>query len=256
MESQARKVVLFGDEGSSSAVATYGLIAILESDLRAVARLIDAAKSTLKATFDEPLHCRVLFHRDRRLKSAFCRATETDVHRACVNLIAGSAALPSNFYFGLVDRKNAPKILHFCFGTDDTKIVRLKLKLELPHLQHFAYGGAAAKACDTLKYPVIQVLADENRSMVQWFNQRSQAARIMETISMDATLPNWPKITLANDKDHPGLQLADVLTYFGTRQLVDRRFAETFDLIRHKSRFMGMKFDGQVYRPYEPTAGV
>jgi hypothetical protein len=53
---QPPEISVFGDESSSSAIAGYGLIAFTDTDLPAVARLVEAAKATLKATADEPLH--------------------------------------------------------------------------------------------------------------------------------------------------------------------------------------------------------
>ena len=58
------RISVFGDESSSSAIASYGLVAFTEADLPKVSSLVQAAKTTLKATSDEPLHCKVLFHGD------------------------------------------------------------------------------------------------------------------------------------------------------------------------------------------------
>lgn len=239
-------ISVFGDESSSSAIASYGLIAFAEADLPAVAALVAAVKSDLKATADEPLHCKVLFHKDRSSKSAYASATQADVDLTCRNLISAIAALRSTFYFGRVDRMKVPKILHVPLNSADEPnvVIYERLKLELQHLQHFAYSAAATRACHTLAHPATRVIADQNKSVVQWFNERARAGRLLERLWMDATLPNWPKVTLANDAEHPGLQVADVLTYFATKQFADRRFAEVFDLIRHKTHFMVHEFHG------------
>jgi hypothetical protein len=252
------RISVFGDESSSSAIASYGLVAFTEADLPKVSSLVQAAKTTLKATSDEPLHCKVLFHGDRRLRSAFAKATRADVDTACRNLIYAVAAMPSTFYFGRVSRADAPKVLHVPLISENEPnvVIYQKLKLELEHLQWFAYGAAATRACDTLKQPATRVLADENKSVVRWFNERTQAGRLLEHLWMDSTLPSWPKVSLANDAEHSGLQVADVLTYFATKQFADRRFADTFDLIRHKSHFMVHEFDDQVRRPYAPPPGT
>lgn len=78
----------------------------------------------------------------------------------------------------------------------------------------------------------------------------------MLKLMMDTTLPKWPQITLANDREHPGLQVADVLTYFATKQFVDREIGNIFDFIRPKTHFMTYQFDDQIGRPYEPPPGV
>lgn len=250
-------ISVFGDESSSSTIASYGLIAFREADLPIVDRLVAAAKSTLKATTDEPLHCKVLFHQDRRLKSAFANATRAEVDLACRNLISGVSAMTSTFYFGRVDRTTAPKVLHVAFNDDEPNVVIYeRLKLELEHLQWFAYGAAAARACHTLLRPATSVFADRNKSVIQWFNERTQAGRLLERIWQDATLPKWPKPTLADDREHPSLQVADILTYYATKQFADRSFSEVFDMLRHKTHFMIHKFDDQVCRPYIPPPGV
>ena len=251
-------ISVFGDESSSSAIAGYGLIAFLEADLIAVDRLVSAAKAKLKATADEPLHCKVLFHGDRRLKSAFSNATRADVEAVCQDLIAAVARMTSTFYFGRVDRAKAPRVLHVPLvdNGEPNVVVYDKMKMELEHLQYFAYGAAATRACHTLTYPVTQALADENKSVVRWFNERAQASRLLQRLWMDDTLPSWPKVTLANDRDHPGLQVADVLTYFATKQFREPWFAQAFDIIRHKTHFMVHEFDEQVHRPYEAPLGV
>src|SRR5262249_5041175 len=142
-----------------------------------------------------------------------------DVEIACQNLIAGVSGITSTFYFGRVSRADAPTVLHVPLNSEEPNVVLYeKLKLELAHLQYFAYCAAATRACHTLQYPVTRLLADENRSVVRWFNERSQAGRLLERLGVDATLPNWPKVALANDADHPGLQVADVLIYFATKQ--------------------------------------
>ncbi|MGY4624564.1 hypothetical protein [Bradyrhizobium sp. USDA 4486] len=251
------KVWVFGDESSSSSLATYGLIAFLEADLPRVAQLVSTAKATLKAKADAPLHCKVLFHRDRRQKSAFANATRQDVHAACLNLIAGVAAMTSTFFFGHLSRGDAPKVLHVPMISDEPDVVTYhKMKVELEHLQYLAYGAAATRACDTLRYPATQVVVDENKSVVRWFNERAQASRLLERFAMNAALPIWPKITLADDADHPGLQIADVLTYVATKQFADPAFAKMFDLIRFKAHFMTYEFAEQVRTPYVPPPGV
>ena len=73
---------------------------------------------------------------------------------------------------------------------------------------------------------------------------------------MDATLPIWPKATLADDADHSGLQVADVLTYFATKQFADPEFRRVFDLVRFKSHFMTYELAEQVRTPYLPPPGV
>ena len=66
---------------------------------------------------------------------------------------------------------------------------------------------------------------------------------------MDSTLPKWPTPTLANDTDHPGLQVVDILTYYATKQFTDPRFVMPFDSIRAKNHFMLHVFEPDVCRP-------
>jgi hypothetical protein len=250
---------VFGDESSSSAIAGYGLFAALDGDLPLIASLVAGTKAALKTTVDEPLHCSVLFHESRRSKSAFAVATRPDVERACTKLIGEIARLRCSFYFGRVDRLSAPKILHIALMSDQERDVVLygKTKVELGHLQWFAYGAAATRACHRLVQPAQRrLIVDENKSVIRWFNERRQASRLLETLFMDQSLPTWPPPTLADDADHPGLQVADILTYYAVKQFTDLRFATAFDQIRDRADFVEYVFDDQVRRPYVAPPGV
>ena len=136
-------------------------------------------------------------------------------------------------------------------------VLLAQMERELQHLQYFAYAAAATRACDTLPRPASRLIVDRSKSVIRWFNERKQAGRLLESDKfMDATLPAWPAVTQADDADHNGLQVADVLTYYATKQFFRREFAEAFDPIRHKSQFMVHVFDPQVCRPYNPPPGV
>jgi hypothetical protein len=101
-----------------------------------------------------------------------------------------------------------------------------------------------------------RLIVDHNKSGIRWFNENRQAGRLQELMWMDATLPRWPAVTFGDDADYPGLQVADILTYFATKQFFDPRFALAFDAIRGKSQFIVHGFDNQVCHPYEPPEGV
>jgi hypothetical protein len=251
-------ISIFGDESSSRTHAAYGLFAIADSQLPLLDKIVLGAKASLKGSDSDPLHAKVLFHDASRSKSTFKSASRPDVEKVCSVLLQQLASLDVRFFLGRVDRTAAPKVMHVPLRSADkeTEIINARMKLELSHLQFFAYGGAAAKACDVLRNPAIKVIADQNKSVIRWFNENRQASRLMELMSIDATLPTWPAVTLASDNDHPGLQVADLLTYYGTRQFFDQRFARPFDVIRHKTEFMIYKFAAQVFQPYAPPPGV
>lgn len=251
-------ISVFGDESSSTAHATYGLFAILDSHLPALDRVVADAKLMLHATAPEPLHAKILFHDSRRQKSAFKNVNRSEVERACATLLRRIALLEVAFFFGRVDRDVAPKVLHVPLISDknQSEVIDARLKLELPHLQLLAYGAAAARARHTLPKPATRVVVDQNRSVIHWFNTRRQASRLLELFTMDATLPSWPVVSFANDGDHSGLQIADILTYYATKQFFDPRFASAFNGIRHKTQFMIYEFAPQVCQPYLPPAGV
>jgi len=80
--------------------------------------------------------------------------------------------------------------------------------------------------------------------------------RLVELMWMDSTLPKWPTPTLANDTDHRGLQVVDILTYYATKQFTDPRFVMPFDSIRAKTHFMLHVFEPNVCRPYVAPPGV
>ena len=204
------------------------------------------------------MHCKILFHDSRRRVSAFGNSTRADVDKVCAMLLQQLATLEFIFYFGRVGRQNAPKILHVPLinSEDQSEVLDARLKLELNHLQMFAYNAAATRACHTLPKPAGRLVVDNNKSVVRWFNENRQASRLLDLLFFDAALPSWPTITIADDNEHSGLQIADLLTYFATKQFQDPRFADTFDLVRHKSQFMIYEFDPQVCRPYVPPSGV
>lgn len=251
-------ISVFGDESSSTVHATYGLFAIADGHLPALERFVSATRSMLGASGTEPLHCKVLFHGSRRAKSAFKNSSSADIEKACAILLQQINSLNVAFYFGRVARDKAPKILHVPLASDkdQSEVIDARLKLELPHLQLFAYGAAATRACHTLPEPATRVVVDQNKSVIRWFNENRQASRLLQSLFMDARLPKWPAVTLADDANQPGLQVADVLTYYATKQFFDPRFAYAFDVIRHKTQFMVHEFDPQVRQPYIPPPGV
>jgi hypothetical protein len=251
-------ISVFGDESSSRTHASYGLLAIANSHLPFLDRIVLEAKASLRGSESDPLHAKVLFHDAPRSKSAFRNASRSDVEKACSVLLRQLASLEVRFFLGRVDRTLAPKVMHVPLRSADseTEIVDARMKLELSHLQFFAYVGAATRACDVLKNPAITVIADQNKSVVRWFNENRQANRLMELMSVDTTLPTWPVVAFASDGDHVGLQVADLLTYFATRQFVDQRFARPFDVVRHRTEFVTYEFAAQVFQPYVPPLGV
>jgi hypothetical protein len=233
-------------------------VAIADEHLPILDRLVTEARAALQASSLEPLHCKILFHNGPRQKSAFAAASAADVERVCANLIWRVSALNIAFYFGRVERKQAPKILHVALTDPDkpTEAIYGRLKLELPHLQWFAYGAASTRACHVLPAPADRLIVDQNKSVVRWFNENRQAGRLQELFWMDAGFPKWPAVTFGDDAEHPGLQVADILTYFATKQFLDQRFAIAFDAIRDKTQFMVHQFDEQACRPYLPPEGI
>lgn len=250
-------ISIFGHESSSSAHASYGLLAIADSHLPFLDRIMLETKAFLKGSASDPLHASVLFHDTTRSKSAFRHASRADVERACFALLQQLALLDVRFFFGRVDRAAAPKVMHVPLQSTDgeAEVVDARMKLELSHLQFFAYGGAAARACDILRNSAVKVFVDNNKSVVRWFNENRQANRLMELMSVDAKLPTWPAVTFANDEDNSGLQAANILTHYATRQFLDQRFARSFDVFRHKAESVTYEFAAQVYQPFVPPPG-
>lgn len=251
-------ISVFGDESSSRLHATYGLLAIADEHLYLLDKIVAETRRILRASSPEPLHCRVLFHGNYKAQSAYRNASLVEIERACAGLIAQVASLNVAFYFGRVDREKAPKVLHVPLidDKDKAKVLDARLKLELPHLQLFAYGAAATRACHVLPNSVKKLIVDRNKSVVQWFNERRQASRLLEIFAMDATLPQWPVAIFGDDAEYIGLQIVDILTYYATKQFFDHRFAFSFDAIRQKTTFMVQEFDTQAYQPYVAPAGV
>ena len=101
-------ISIYGDESSSAEFATYGLLAISDADLPALAIAVKRAKALLKSNGDEPLHSKVLFHSGLREKSSFKHASIADVEKACAFVIAQVSMFQISFYFGRVDG-TAPK---------------------------------------------------------------------------------------------------------------------------------------------------
>lgn len=251
-------ISIFGDESSSSSQASYGLVAIADNHLFLLNEIVLEAKALLRGNALEPLHTKLLFHDGPRSRSSFESASRPEVEGICAGLIRKVALLEVRFFFGQVDRAAAPKVIHIpLLSTDrEMELLEARMKLELPHLQFFAYCAAATRACDALKNPAIRVFADRNNSVVRWFNEKKQSNRLMELISLDATLPAWPTVTFSGDEEHAGLQVADLLTYYATKQSSDQRFSRGFDAFRHKAEFITYEFAAQVYQPYVPGPGV
>lgn len=158
-------ISVFGDESQSNASATYGLVALGDEHLSLLDKIVAAACSMLHAEAPEPLHCRVLFHDSARAKSAFSAASLQEVRAACAFVIRETARLNVAFYFGRVARDTAPKVLYVPMvdGARPGHVIDARMKLELPHLQYFAYGAAATRACDTLPRPATR-LGDRGHS--------------------------------------------------------------------------------------------
>ncbi len=252
-------ISLFGDESSSSEQATYGLFAIADQHLRSLNLIVEEARRSLGATGAEPLHCRVLFNGHQRKKSAFSAASQADVMQACRKLLGQVASLNVAFYMGRVDRQSAPRVLHVPFsvpGAPEPTVQVLRTKLDLTHLQFFAYTGAATCASDRLPGPVTKFLVDKNDSVVRWFKENRRAHRLFELLGVSAELPNLPTAIPATDTEHIGLQLADVLTYFGTKALTNQIFKDAFEIIRPKSQLLHYEFADQVRRPFIAPPGV
>lgn len=249
---------VFGDESSSTRHATYGLVAIADNHLGLLGKIVDEAKHTLGASMAEPLHAKVLFHNDRRLKTTYKNAQRSDVERACAHLFRQICRLEIGFYFGQVEREKAPKIMHVPLNASDKadEVIEARMKLELSHLQFFAYAAAFGRARHALRGSPTRMVVDQNKSVIRWFNQNRQANRLLELMGADATLPEWPQVTFADDADHPGVQVVDLLTYYATKQYTDGRFSRGFDSVRHKTQVMTFEFAQQTYKPFIPPANV
>lgn len=91
-------ISIYGDESSSAEFATYGLLAISDADLPALAIAVKRAKALLKSNGDEQLHSKVLFHSGLRGKSSFKHASIADVEKACAFVIAQVSMFQISFY--------------------------------------------------------------------------------------------------------------------------------------------------------------
>jgi hypothetical protein len=251
-------ISVFGDESSSSMHATFGLLAIADAHLHLLELIVEEAKGSLgAASSPEPLHSKVLFHDSPRRNSSFSSATREDVERACTHLIAQISKLEIAFFLGKVERGAAPKIMHVPLLNEQPNVVDYGTqKLELAHLQYFAYVAAAAPAHERLPKPITRVIVDSNKSVIRWFNENRQASRLAELIWANGTKLNWPPVTYGSDAAHAGLQVADILTYYGTKQLFDPRFKRPFDVIRAKTQFMTYEFAEQTRKPFVAPTGV
>jgi hypothetical protein len=130
------------------------------------------------------------------------------------------------------------------------------MKIEPGHLQYFAYTAAATRACHVLPQGPKRVIVDRNSNVLRWFNENSQVWRAMQKFVISTDLGVWPDIEPAQDEQEVGLQVADILTYYATKQFTDQRFSPAFDWLRPKSDFMWYDFDNQARAPCVPPVGV
>jgi hypothetical protein len=183
--------------------------------------------------------------------------SSSDVERACSHLIAQISRLEIAFFLGQVERGAAPKIMHVPLMTEERNVIEYGTqKLELAHLQYFAYVAALAPAHERLPRPITHVIVDSNKSVIRWFNENRQASRLAELIWANGTKLDWPPVTYGTDTTHTGLQVADILTYYGTKQLFDPRFTRPFDAIRARTQFITYEFAEQTRKPFVAPTGV
>lgn len=231
-------ICVFGDESSSIHHATYGLLAVDDFNLAKLSQLVSDAKAGLGSPGTaEPLHCKVLFHGDRRKASSYRSADFATVFDVCKTLVAQLSRLDVWFVFGRVDRRDAPKILDVG-NPDGSDGESGKVKVELAHLQILAYWSAATVAADVLKREDRRVIVDQNRVLVRWQNERRQVWRMFEKLMVSKIIGPWPsQITAASSRDHPGLQVADILSYCMTKRTIDPRFSEICFPLMFKTEF-------------------
>lgn len=242
-------ISVFGDEGSSRLHASYGLLAIATAHLELLGKLVEEALRALGGTNAEALHAKVLFHEGRRTKS-FPEISHSQAMEVCRTIFEKLALLEMFFFFARIDRAEAPITMHVPFVRDTASNSVVRSRITLQHLQVFAYTASSGAAADELKaHKIEQLIVDHNQTKISWFNARRQIQTLISGIKGDGTIGPWPTVLPQKSNEHAGLQIADLLTYFATKQYLDARYGLPLLPLAGRIRYLEFRFDPQVFGP-------
>lgn len=223
---------VYGDESVSRSLVIYAVVICPEDSISIVEETLFSLKAQYGVDPSNRFHCRELFHKDSRRKSAYKNLSEPQVHQMALDLtcVLGGKGLKTTI--GIVDSSIIGRAILPVGDTEEFKLSDVK------QLIPFAFQGAIGPLLFNPVYRNrLKLWVDPDSSLVRWWGKRRQAARLLSTGELIS--PRMPII----DKLQPepfeensrpkGLEIADLVAYSSARSLAKqgKKYDYVFDEI-------------------------
>lgn len=223
---------VYGDESTSKGLAIYAAVICPEDSVFNIDETLFKLKMQYGVDPSNRLHCRVLFHKDGRRKSAWKHLSELQVHQMALDLTCALGGKGLSTTIGIVDSSILGRTVPPVGDIEEFKLSDVK------QLIPFAFQGAVGPLLfDPVYRNRLKLWVDPDSSLVRWWGKRRQATRLLSTgelVSPGMTIIDKIQAEPFEEKDRPkGLEIADLLAYSSARSLAKqgRKYDYVFDEI-------------------------
>lgn len=211
-----KTVLLYGDESHSNEIVTYGFVIIPAKNVAAVEQALKDAKSRYGLAQETRVHCRCLFNRDARAKTAFAKFSVEDVLRFLEELMAVSFKAGARGWVGYLNTQKAPDRLLFesnCRAAADRwEVTNLKNRML------FCFQAASAPLTHMFPPSSIKAMVDGDKTKIPYFEKKQQVDKLRSFFPVEHNNAQFFPEAVHGSKPLP-LDLADVLAYAAARGL-------------------------------------
>lgn len=211
-----KTVLLYGDESHSNEIVTYGFVTVPAPNSAVLDNAVKDAKARHGLPQDTRIHCRSLFNKDARAKTAFAQFSDADVLRFLNELMAASFEAGVRGWIGYLDSQKAPDTLLF----ESTRGAAPE-KWDVSNLKNrmlFCYQAAIAPLTNMFPPSSVKAFVDGDKTKIPYFDKKRQADNLRSFFPVEHKNTKFLPEAVHGSKPLP-LDLADVLAYAAARGL-------------------------------------
>lgn len=255
MTEEPVQLEVFGDESTASndRYAIYSMVGIKINAIPNAAKEIANLKAHFQLPNDERIHCRVIFSRHQREKTAWGKLSDSQIIDFMKCFIECMKPLGLLWSYGYVDMRDILNLPH-------PKKISGKFSSEIGREFSFAFGAKQAQqfAYSAAEMPYIQEFGnnvrfwcDQDSTKIEWFGRRKQPHNINRGVGMKAA------IDLPSKAHKSMLEIADFFAYTASRHLcAEQKFGQNIFRKTHEifnPRFSKLNIDPSLFGGDENT---
>jgi hypothetical protein len=216
MSTVEKTVFLYGDESYASEIVTYGFVIIPTQNIASVESALKEVKTRHGLPEDVGIHCRNLFNKKARTKTAFAKFSTNEMFRFLDELMTASFVAGARGWVGYLDTQKAPDALLFA-SDGRTGIDRWDVS-DLKNRMMFCYQAASAPLMHIFPPSRVKAFVDGDRTKIPHFEKRRKVDSLRSFFPVEHNNIKFFPEAVHGLKPSP-LDLADLLAYAAARGL-------------------------------------